>query len=76
MRYSDELIQFCLSRHWAKETPTHIAAAATEKFRQKISAREVREILQKWTLRHHGKPVTRKSFGLPKLTTDLTNPKN
>ena len=74
MKYSDELIQFCLSKHWEKETPVHIAAAAQEKFRQKIIAGEVREILRRWTLRHHGKPIKRKKFGLSDLTTDLTNP--
>lgn len=64
MRYSDELIQFCLSKHWEGQTPVHIATAAAEKFRQRISAKEVRGILQKWTLRHHGKPIKRKKFGL------------
>lgn len=73
MRYSDELIQFCLSQRWQDETPTHIAMAAKEKFRQKLTAKEVREILRKYTLRHHGKPITRKAFGLPKLKSDLTN---
>lgn len=59
---SDELIQYILGSHWEGRRATRIAAAVRLKFHRPMSAGRVVACIEKYSLRHHGKPVERKNW--------------
>jgi hypothetical protein len=63
---TEEVIQFILASHWNKHSAPRISRRLKEKFNLKMSADKVNETIKKYTLRHHGKPVQRKSWPCPK----------
>ena len=63
---SNELIQYILGAHWEKRIPESIARSVRFKFKVDMTAGEIRDVISKYTLRHHGMPVLRKNWPVPK----------
>ena len=64
MKNDDKVIQFVLSRHWEKVPIDEIQAKLKADLKKKLSMREIRQIIETYTARHHGEVTTREEMGL------------
>ena len=62
----NSLVQYIIGAHWEKRIPVSIARSVRAKFNVDMSTDEIKDTIAKYTLRHHGQPVLRKNWPVPK----------
>lgn len=59
---SDEVIKFVLSLHWQNEEAKEIVRLTTYKFKHRFTLKEVMDICDTYTLRHHGTVIKKSQW--------------
>jgi len=62
MNFSEDQIQYIVGAHWSKRPAVSIAASVRARWNNKMTTEDVKECIDRWSLKHGGKPVCRKNW--------------